>query len=282
MTHLQTESSSETNLLDILLVALPIVQQALDPDAGVTLTDREKFLLYRAGRNLDLKVPHHAPLKPGSGVHRAIHEQRRIDLKFDDTLYGVPYTSSAVPVFASNGEVIGAIAITQAIARQEEVKKMAGSLLDSVSVLAGNTQQISAQTEEISAVSRVAANLSQTAQNRIRETDAILGLIRNISGQTNLLGLNAAIEAARVGEHGRGFGVVAEEIRKLAATSQTSVAKIEEIIRAIQADSVNNHQQMTQIDAAVAQAVEATMHVASTVQEIRSVVEKLEKIAEVL
>ena len=271
-----------TNLLEVLLIALPIVQQALDPDAGVTLTDREKFLLYRAGKNLDLKVPHHAPIKPGSGVHRAIHEKRRIDLKFDAELYGMPYTSSAVPVFSPAGDVIGAIAITQTIERQEEVKMMAGSLMQSVVNLAGNTQQISAQTEEISAVSRVAANLSQNAQLRIKETDAIIGLIRNISGQTNLLGLNAAIEAARVGEHGRGFGVVAEEIRKLAATSQTSIAKIEEIIRSIQADSMNNHQQMTQIDAAVAQAVEATTQVASTVQEIRGVVEKLEKIAEAL
>jgi methyl-accepting chemotaxis protein len=62
----------------------------------------------------------------------------------------------------------------------------------------------------------------------------ILTLIIGITEQTNLLSLNAAIEAARAGEHGRGFGVVAEEIRKLAATSKESIDKISSFLEAIQ------------------------------------------------
>jgi len=56
--------------------------------------------------------------------------------------------------------------------------------------------------------------------------DSILGLIKEISDQTHLLGLNAAIEAARVGDMGRGFNVVAEEIRKLASKTKESLKQI--------------------------------------------------------
>lgn len=271
---------SNEDILTALLIALPLIQKALDPDAGVTLTDNEKFLLYRAGRRLDLKVPDSAPLKPGSGVHRAVHEDKRVHMRFDASLYGLPYTSTAVPVHNARGDVIGAIAITQTIERQEQMKVIVGQLLDSITTLASTVQEISAQTEEIATVSRAAATLTAGSQTRIRETDSILGLIKGISGQTNLLGLNAAIEAARVGEQGRGFGVVADEIRKLAASSSDSVKQIEAIIGAIQADSSINSQQMRQIDEAIAQVSQAISQVAGASQELAAVVQRLEKLAE--
>ncbi|AYV70661.1 methyl-accepting chemotaxis protein [Bacillus sp. PK3-056] len=72
---------------------------------------------------------------------------------------------------------------------------------------------------------------------RSKEVESIIQLISSIANQTNLLALNAAIEAARAGESGKGFSVVAEEIRTLAETTQHSATEIEHLIKGIQTDT---------------------------------------------
>ena len=79
-------------------------------------------------------------------------------------------------------------------------------------------------------------NKTNIATEKANATGDVVTFIQNISNQTNLLGLNASIEAARAGENGRGFSVVAAEIRKLSINTKDSIKKMECIINEITTD----------------------------------------------
>ena len=76
-------------------------------------------------------------------------------------------------------------------------------------------------------------DITKNTKQRVEDTKSILELIQNITNQTNLLALNASIEAARVGEHGKGFSVVAEEIRKLADRTSQSAEEIKHLVESL-------------------------------------------------
>lgn len=251
-------------------------------DVGIAVFDREQCWVYVAGKTLDLKAKMGDSIRTGSAVHRAMEEKRRIVMKVDKSVYGVPYIAVAVPIPDERGQIIGGVVVTQPTNQQDQLKEMATALGDSISLLASTTEEISAQTEEITAVSQTVAKVAQESSKRARETDKVIGLIKGLARQTNLLGLNASIEAARVGDQGRGFGVVAEEIRKLASSSASSIEQINNILKIIQTDSENTFQQIEKIERVITEIAQATAGVAEAVQGISRMAIDLDTVADSL
>jgi hypothetical protein len=136
----------------------------------------------------------------------------------------------------------------------ESAKEIQSSLATMAQTMKHDHEQIedttSALSANLSAVERISDNLQQMSRRtaetaasvgklneRTSEIGSIVKLIKEIADQTNLLALNAAIEAARAGEQGRGFAVVADEVRKLAERTATATSDIAGLVSAIQKET---------------------------------------------
>ena len=154
--------------------------------------------------------------------------------------------------------------VTRAQKAERGVKTATAAIADGDNAMNQTVQGISLIRETVAETSKKVKRLGEASQ-RISK---VVSLISEFAAQTNLLALNAAIEAARAGEEGRGFGVVAEEVRNLAQQSTSATAEIEQLVQEIQAQT---HEVVLAMDAGTEQVVLGTQLVETSRQKLTQI-----------
>jgi sugar diacid utilization regulator len=152
----------------------------------------------------------------------------------------------------------------------ELIRSVVAEISESVHQAAEALREISSGSAELAATGSSLAQAALHADEEVKATNKILEFILDVADQTKLLGLNAAIVAAQAGTHGRGFGVVAGEIRKLATNSASSVEQITTILKKIRSA-------ITKVSSSSAETSTISTEQSRAVEEITRFVEKIQE-----
>ncbi len=271
---------SENETLNAFNIVLPYLSDFFDNEASIAITDTDKYLINQPCPAIPLKSAPGDPIPSGGAAYKALRDGNTVINEVPKQVYGTAFKSYAVPIKNRYGKVEGCVMVAKSLSRRDELLNYSKHLSGALQQIADVTVNFAQKLQTIVEMNSEASLMIDEAQNNVNSTDKIFGFINQVTSQTNLLGINASIEATRAGADGKGFKVIAQEIRKLSDTSRQSMGKIDSLLEAIN-KSVNDICGMTsKTTEIISTESSAFSQIAASVQELSADAKLLESMAD--
>ncbi len=271
---------SEHHLIDAFIKVAPLLNSLVQDDITVGIYDTEKLIINIPAKTFSLNVTPGDPLMEGDIVTSSIRTNKPLSAIVPKELFGFPLVARAIPLHDSEGNVIGGVGLGTSLEKANKLFEMAESFSAIVEQTAASIEDISNSVTKLAdRVTDVTGQMKDVSSSA-EQIGEISSVVKGISDQSNLLGLNAAIEAARAGEVGKGFSVVANEIRKLATNSKENVNQINDITKNIHGLLLTLNQAFSEINTLTDTQSGSIQEFSATIQEISCKAQELAQLAE--
>lgn len=251
----------------------PVIKKLFTEDVSINISDLEKVVFQSFSEELSKANVVGNKLTAQDPMLAVMRNNREMTLNIPKELYGTAVKVTITPISNKQGKVIGSIAVSTSIRNRVELIDVAEKFAASSEEIVAATEQLSASAENLSSFMLEVASSQNNLSVQVENTSKILDMINNVAKNTRILGFNAGIEAARSGEHGKGFSVVAKEITKLADQSADSVNEIRVLLNTMK-EKVDE----------VSKTVKETLHISETqtssIIEISNSIQNLTEVAE--
>lgn len=267
-------------ILENIQKAIPVFIQGFERIA-FALTDTEKTI-YKLEKNFSVPgIEEGKEINKQAPGYISMQKKQLIRVETPEEVYGTAVLAISIPIYDDEDpdKVIGCLGIGMPREDAFKLKRVAEAMTSGTTDIAAALQQTAASASSINQAEHEMVEAVKQVQLASNEIINTLDFIREIAEQTKMLGLNAAIEAARAGEAGRGFGVVANEIRSLSDKSKETANQIRGFIDDIQEKvKIAEGYSQANLKASEEQAA-ATQEIAASIQELSSKSHELEDVA---
>lgn len=259
----------------------PILSQMFPEGVFLCLTDLEKFVKVQSSKKFDI-----SSIKVGDKFEsdflsgEVIKTGKEKEQELDALKFGIPVRNVSFPLIDEDtNDVVGTFSIITPREVAVNLKDMSGNLTENITGISSAIEELAASASQIHTNEQELNSDINKIIKLSEEINEVTSFIESISDETKMLGLNAAIEAARAGQAGSGFGVVANEIRKLSDQAKSTVPKIKKLTDDIK-DRVEESSEKSKgsLSSSQEQAA-ATEEITASIEEITTMSERLNEIA---
>ncbi|MHC1721471.1 MAG: methyl-accepting chemotaxis protein [Clostridiaceae bacterium] len=226
--------TNNVEVLNAFKTLAPYLPEFFNEDIIITISEGNVFTYVSGAETLGVTGKVGDIINPKGADYDAVRTKMIVRKKIDKEYSGKEIESISIPIVNENNVAIGCIAVVKSLERQHEISNLSEALSKALNRISDMTDAIAGSSKQVSELNAMILDRIEDTNRQTKDTDEIIGFVKNIAKQTNLLGLNASIEASRAGDYGRGFNIVAKEIRKLSASSTDNLKKIEDILKNMQ------------------------------------------------